>query len=769
MANGPIEKKTSPNRFVLVWVFGCIACCIGCEPPGEEKSLAEVESVEEQLNPGDFASGHERMLAELKRAARMTGQTDPFLGDKKAITLRDQLAALPPGESGPEKVNLHFHLANQELRLGNEKEAIRLLEWVFDQIPTLDPPMPEKSKNQFRFNLGVAYLRFAETQNCCARNTPESCILPIRGQGLHTLDEGSLNAIKYFGRVLENSEADESIHQRAKWLLNISYMTLGKYPDEIPSDQLIPPSVFATKVEFPEFENIAPILNIKTQDICGGVIIDDFDNDGNLDIVSSTNDLKGRMHFFRNQSDGTFLDRTDRAGLNGFTGGLNMVQADFNNDGNVDIFVLRGAWLGKNGKHPNSLLRNQGDGTFRDVTFEAGLGEFSLPTQTAAWADYDNDGDLDLFVGNEHSLKDRMVAPCQLFRNNGDETFTDVAKTAGVENLRFTKGAVWGDYNNDRYPDLYLSNMNQKNRLYLNKKDGTFEDVAVELKVARPVDSFPVWFWDVDNDGVLDLYVSSYLGSTGSLAEVAASYMGEPFKIESPRLFRGDGNGGFTDESKAYGLTALFMPMGANFGDLNGDGFLDFYLGTGYPNYESLMPNVMFLNQQGQSFVDVTTAGRFGHLQKGHGIAFADLDNDGDQDVFAQMGGAYPGDKFSNALYENPGFDHRWLSIQLVGHQTNRSAIGARIKVTINEGERSRSVYKHVNSGGSFGASPLRQTLGLGKANSIEQLEIYWPTSDKTQVFEDVAMDQFIRIHEDKDQFETVSIESFEMPASAND
>ena len=137
--------------------------------------------------------------------------------------------------------------------------------------------------------------------------------------------------------------------------------------------------------------------------------------------------------------------------------------------------------------------------------------------------------------------------------------------------------------------------------------------------------------------------------------------------------------------------------MGANFGDLDNDGWLDFYLGTGYPDYEGLIPNVMYRNRGGTGFADVTTAGGFGHLQKGHGVSFADLDNDGDQDVFEQMGGAYPGDGFADVLFENPGFGNHWIAVKLVGARSNRSAIGARIRVEI------------VERGHSAGRLPLGQ------------------------------------------------------------
>jgi len=161
-----------------------------------------------------------------------------------------------------------------------------------------------------------------------------------------------------------------------------------------------------------------------------------------------------------------------------------------------------------------------------------------------------------------------------------------------------------------------------------------------------------------------------------------------------------------------------------------------------------LMPNVMFHNRQGQLFEDVTFSSGFGHLQKGHGIAFADIDLDGDQEVIAQMGGFYESDKYSDVVFENPGFGNHWLKVALVGIQSNRSAIGARIQIVIEEDGQERSIYRHVNSGGSFGANPLRQSIGLGKAAKIVRLEVYWPTTGITQTFASVPLDQTIQITE---------------------
>jgi len=221
-------------------------------------------------------------------------------------------------------------------------------------------------------------------------------------------------------------------------------------------------------------------------------------------------------------------------------------------------------------------------------------------------------------------------------------------------------------------------------------------------------------------------------------------------------LYQNDGKGGFREVSKEMGLTDINVTMGANFGDLDNDGFLDFYLGTGFPDYEALVPNRMYWNRGGKKFADVTTAGGFGHLQKGHGIAFADLDRDGDQDVFAEMGGAFPGDAFGNALFRNPGFGNHWVTVKLVGVRSNRVGMGARIRCEISENGAKRSVYRHVDSGSSFGANPLRQMLGLGKASKIDVLEVYWPTSDTTQTFRDVPVDTAFEITEGKDELRRI-------------
>ena len=411
---------------------------------------------------------------------------------------------------------------------------------------------------------------------------------------------------------------------------------------------------------------------------------------------------------------------------------MNLVQTDYNNDGHLDIFVLRGGWLGEGGRHANSLLHNNGDRTFVDVTVRAGLetGE-SYPTQTAAWADYDLDGDLDVYIGNEASSK--LSAPSQLFENQGDGTFQEVAKQMGVENNALAKSVCWSDYDDDGDMDLFVSNYQSKNRLYRN--DGTkFVDVAKSFGVSKPIDSFPAWFCDVNNDGRLDLFATAY---SGGIAELSSYLQKKPVnEVTFPRLYL-NGKEAFQESAKSFGLHIATHPMGANFGDLNNDGFLDFYLGTGWPELHELMPNLLLRGGPG-GFEDVTWKARVGHLQKGHAVAMADFDNDGDLDLFEQMGGFVPADKYYDVLYRNPGSPNRYIKVKLIGKTANRAAIGARIEVRYIEDGEERIQVREVNSGGSFGANPLEQHIGLGLATSIESIEIKWPNRGATlQRFED--------------------------------
>jgi len=263
--------------------------------------------------------------------------------------------------------------------------------------------------------------------------------------------------------------------------------------------------------------------------------------------------------------------------------------------------------------------------------------------------------------------------------------------------------------------------------------------------------TFPTWFWDYDNDGWLDILVCGYefyepLAYYAG-AEAVNSAVGNSGKVF---LFRNKHDGTFEDVSIKAGLNKIAFAMGANFGDIDNDGYLDFYLGTGTPKLESLIPNKLFKNINGRRFIDVTTSARVGNLQKGHGISFADLDNDGDEDIYIEMGGAFAGDAYENSFCLNPGQNNNnWINISLQGVVSNKAAIGAKIKVSFKESGTARSVYREVNSGGSFGSNPLRQHIGIGQAVSIDSIEIKWPVTGEVQVFKNPPVNINIKIRED--------------------
>ena len=585
--------------------------------------------------------------------------------------------------------------------------------------------------------IGVAHLRRGELENCIEHHHAASCIFPIRPEGRHQVTSGSEQAVEYFLKHL--SREPENLEVR--WLLNLAAMTLGRHPDGIPERWRMPANLFASEELPGRFDDVAAEAGLKEIGRSGGAVVEDFDGDGVLDMFVSSTDVCASARFYHGLGSGRFEERTAAAGLREQFGGINATHTDYNNDGRLDLFVMRGGW---EYAMRNSLLRNDGNGAFTDVTAQAGLSSALHRTHSAAWADFDNDGWLDVFVAHEET-------PAALFRNNRDGTFTDVAARAGVRRASFAKGAAWGDYDNDGDPDLYVSNYGEPNFFYANNGNGTFTELAARLGVDEPVLSFPTWFFDYDNDGWLDLFVASFVPS---VTEVVRHYLGLPPRVDTFKLYRNDRRGGFTDVTAAAGLSRVAPVMGANFGDIDNDGFLDMYLGTGAPSYAALVPNLMFRNDAGRRFTDVTTATGTGHLQKGHGVAWADVDDDGDLDIYANIGGFLPGDVYSRALFRNPaGSGNNWIRVRLEGVKSNRPGIGAKIRITLPDGSLR---YREVNGGGSFGASPLEQHIGLGKADRIAKLEVIWPSGGATQSLTDVPPNQRIVIREGEQSYRSV-------------
>ncbi len=756
-------RKQPPSSFAVVAVSLFFLSGCSSDRDASDKSFSEtITGVQQHRETPDpkavghnlvkSSDPHERMIQVLAEIAANTADTNPYLGDMDVRKLQSEFDHLLPGQPGEElriRTGLGFHL----LRIGKNEKAINHLEAAANLVMSGQVASTEDSAETLILLTALAWLRKAEVENCLDSTVAETCIFPIVPVGVHQSPEAARKAMRYLQLLLERRPENKT----ARWLLNVAAMTVGDYPGAVPPKLVIPINRFDWTAPLARFENIARELGVDVASLSGGLIADDFDNDGWIDLMVSDCHPSGQLRLFRNLGGGKFFEVTNSVGLTGITGGLNIIQADYNNDGWVDVLVLRGAWLQDKGSYPNSLLENRGPDGFRDVSFTLGLaadhiGSPNAPTQTGSWADYDLDGDLDLCVGNE-------TAPTQLFRNDGADGFTDVAEAAGIQLNRFVKGVIWGDYDHDGNPDLYVSCLDGPNLLYRNNGNSTFREVAAAVGVGKPERSFATWFWDFDNDGALDLFVTSYAASAD---DIAADYLGEDSPVERMCLYRGDGRGGFHNITTAAGLHRVAQPMGVNFGDIDNDGFLDFYLATGDIPYQALMPNLMFYNQRGAGFSDVTALTGLGHLQKGHGVGFADFDGDGDQDLAVELGGAFAGDVFRNAFFRNPVSGNHWISIQLTGVTANRSAIGARLRLRITEGGNERFVYRCVNSGGTFGANPLRQHIGIGAAVKVDELQIEWPNSTRTvQIFSDLAADQVIRISEGNAGFQTME---FHMP-----
>ncbi len=705
----------------------------------------------------------EQTRAEFEALCRSLERDNSFFGE--AIVERHRGRLENPATLPVERAQVLGELAWELSRLGRQEEAIAELERARVLLRGLSGAAAREVDHRLVLLAGHAHLRWGEDLNCLARHNAASCILPVDPDAVHQVPEPARAAARLYREFLESEPANLQV----RWLLNVATMVVGDDLGTLPEELRLPDGALTSAVAFPKWREIAGDLGVAVFDLAGGAVMDDFDGDGLLDLVSSTMDPCGPLRAFRTDGRGGFEDVAAAWGLDAQLGGLNLVHADLDGDGMLDLLVLRGGWMGEDGKIRKSYLKNElrgPSGRFVDATFAAGLAYPAYPTQTAAFADYDGDRDLDFYVGNEAPVRygsdlaaglgagEGVAYPSQLFRNNGDGTFTDVAAAAGVTNDWMAKGAAWGDFDDDGAPDLYVSNIGP-NRLYRNNGDGTFTDVAPQAGVVEPSRrSFATWSFDFDNDGDLDLFVAAY--NVGAYRNVGAAFFGQVDGSGAPVVYRNDG-GRFTDVSRQLGLDRLLLPMGANHGDLDNDGFLDFYLGTGLPQLDGLMPNIMYRNDSGRRFEDVTFAGGFGQLQKGHGVAFGDLDNDGDQDLFEQLGGAFPGDAYPNALWENPGGGGNWLTLRLAGEGANPYAVGARLEVRLREAGGQRSVHALVGSGGSFGGSSLQQELGLGKAEAIEEVLIRWPGRIEPQHFPGVAMNAVYRAVEGQPELEPVA------------
>lgn len=528
----------------------------------------------------------------------------------------------------------------------------------------------------------------------------------------------------------------------------------------------------------PKFVDAAPTANISVhvvsgdpnekryliESIGGGLAVIDYNNDGRMDLYvvngSTIADARAGQHrhrsaLYRNDGGGKFTDVTLAAGVPNPHWGKGALAADLDNDGFQDLYVLNYG--------PNVLYLNNGDGTFRDATAKSGVGDARWSSAAAA-ADFDNDGDLDLFVANylDYDLDNlptegkfcsyqNLPVACgprglkgagdSLYRNNGDGTFSDVSAQAGVADPEgyYGLGAVWGDYDNDGRPDLFVANDNTPNYLYRNNGDGTFSDVAIETGVAfsesgREQSCMGAEFEDLDNDGWLDIMVTN-------------------FSDDYNTLYRNSGEGFFRDDShraKLVGDSWRDLSWGVGFFDFNNDGWKDVFVANGhiYPQVDGAnlntsyrQTNKLYLNTGLPALLNVSGSSGPGlaAAKSYRGAAFADFNNDGQIDIALSALDDAPSLLLNQGT---PGI--QWILIQLEGTKSNRFAVGARVAVAAGGVTQTRE----IKAGGSYASSnDPRAHFGLGSAKSIDELAVAWPSGKVTRLA-DVKPGQILKIRE---------------------
>ena len=502
-----------------------------------------------------------------------------------------------------------------------------------------------------------------------------------------------------------------------------------------------------------------------------GVAYYDYDNDGWLDIflVNGTR-LEGFpagsepiSHLFRNNRDGTFTDVTLKAGVAHSGWGQGCCVGDYDNDGWDDLFVT---YFGK-----NVLYHNNGDGTFTDVSQKAGVAGNGKRWNTGcAFVDYDRDGKLDLFVANYIDM-DLATAPVPesgpclyksvmvacgppglqggkniLYHNNGDGTFTDVSEAAGIlsANGTYGLGVLTADFDNDGWPDIYVADDSTASALYQNKKNGKFQDIAIEAGCALSADGKPqagmgVSAADYDMDGNLDIVKTNFAGDT-------------------PSLYHNQGGANFEDTTFTAGLGAhtQFLGWGCGFFDMDNDGWPDILICNGhvYPEVEQLKTEagyaqrkLLYQNLHNGHFADISfrVGPGISEPSPSRGAAFGDFDNDGDIDVVVNCVNDYP-----QLLRCDSKLTNNWIKVRTIGTKSNRSGIGARLTcVTQVPGEPKphRQIDEVRSGGGYFSQNDLRVHFGLGKADKIDLLEIRWP-SGQVDTLKDIKGNQVIYVKE---------------------
>ena len=535
-----------------------------------------------------------------------------------------------------------------------------------------------------------------------------------------------------------------------QWLFRVALDRIQGPMPPLPANLLFVPEeakIDAANPPLLEFEDIAEKVGIHSLNGNGTCAWGDIDGDGDLDLIVSGSGTFIKV--YRNDG-GKFTDVTEEVGLGHVPSGYSLNLVDYDNDGWLDLFISLNGW---SGPMPDLLFHNE-HGKFVNVSKKSGADDPGSGF-VSLWGDLDNDGWLDLVVANG-VLKDGSVP--QIYRNNRDGTFTNVTKAAGLNEppAYGAIGIALGDYDKDGRLDILINGRDSApDRLYHNDGNWHFTDVARKAGVMQPPhNGFVCFFFDYNNDGWPDVLTTSLAPWEVTVEGLRKGYAPAGARAVHPdagRLFRNNGDGTFTDVTFASKLYYPTGTMGGGVADVDNDGFLDVYLGTGDPQLSRLEPNRFFRNNGDGTFSDLTRFVGFARPgNKGHGVSFVDIDNDGDLDIFAQLGGHYPGDHTYNAFYRNlKGNQNHWLEVELRGVKSNRFAVGAQL--TVKSG--GLLVYREVKGSEGFGATnPYRQHFGLGKNAKIDSIEIRWPSGMK-QSFTNLDANQIISVREDAQEW----------------
>jgi hypothetical protein len=566
-----------------------------------------------------------------------------------------------------------------------------------------------------------------------------------RAAALHELGVASYRAGRYTNAA---AFARDSLamtgSKRTQLVLWLASEKLGGYTPDVPADMRmqVRSGKQATRLRL---DDVAARVGLDKTSGGRGTAVFDFDGDGYLDVLVAA--AHGGCTLYKNNGDGTFSDASITSGMDTCLTAFITTIGDYDNDGHPDIFVTRNGFF----SGECSLYHNNGDGTFTDVTRGSGLSGWG-PAFTASWIDYDNDGKLDLYVAyNLGSLFERKTKN-RLFRNNGDGTFTDVTDAAGLVTEWPTIGHAWGDYDNDGRPDLFVSNSIGRSQLFHNNGDGTFTELGREAGLDTYGLGSICYFIDYDNDGWLDLVQNVWSDSEDVIHTL--QHGDGPPDGQPVRVWRNNRDGTFSLRSRELGITGCWGSMSGNAGDLNNDGWQDIVLGNGSPRMERVEP-LTLLESDGRGFRDVTFTAGLPITGKSHGVNLADLFGDGRMSLIVASGGAYPGDLLTVGAFCPKELLGHYLNVRLVGTRSNRSAIGARIRIDAG----GRQQHRLVSGGSQFGCLPFEQHFGLGlETTTIDAIEIWWPNGLRQRLAGPIAADNTIRIVEGDDRIEDVYV-----------